>query len=1269
MKKSLITLLLLTLIVPSCISQIKFTYVSPSTDEIRIKNFGTSQINIAAYRFCALFEYASLSDGSVSVINGDFSLSAGEEVALTWNASFGFNTAASDLGLYLPSGAFTSTSAMVDFMQYGGAGQGRENVANAAGLWTAGTFLTGSGPWYYTGDGSASGANQWTDVAPVDVTFQVNMSQQTISPNGVHFAGNMQNWNASSTAMVDEGNGIYSITFTLFEGIYQYKFINGNDFPQAEFVPEACGVSDGFGGFNRQFEVSGNTDIVIDAVCFSSCTPCAEPINVTFTVDMGNENVSGNGVHLVGSFQDWTLPGIAMTNAGNGLYTHTEQLPANADYSYKYLNGIDFNGEESVPAECGVSNGFGGFNRSLTVAENDLLLDTVCFSSCEACPDEPVDVTVTFFVNMNEENIDPNGVHVMGNFNNWDYTSAPMTDVDLDGIYVYNAIVPQNTQVFFKFINGNALGMEETLPSECALADGNNGQSRVIYTLLEDIAADTVCYASCTNCGVIIDEPTNLITLQVNMQNEIVSPNGVHVAGNFQQWNPATTEMTDADEDGIYSITFEADEWANLSYKFINGNTWEEAESVPTACGLPDGNGGNNRLLETGSNDFTASPVCFSSCEDCEEIQPTTVDVTFYVNMNNETVSGNGVHIAGTFNDWASDASAMTDVDQDGIFEFTAPIEVNSQVQFKFINGNAWGTDEIVPGECAISGNRFLDIAEVSLSTDTVCFAQCANCGEIVEPEFVTVVFQVDMSNETPSPQGVHIAGDFQQWNPNGTVMNELGGGIYEISYQVETNQTIHFKFINGSDWPFSEIVPAECGADDGFGAFNRTLEIGEENLVFGPVCFSDCSICEEVVEPETVEVTFLIDMSNESVDANGVHIAGSFQGWDPAASEMLDTNSDGVYEFTALIDTNSTVLFKIINGNDWPQQETVPADCGISDGFGAFNRSLDVGIAELTYGPVCFSSCVECAAEVPVLITFRVDMSNETISGDGVYIAGDFNDWDPTATQMSEFATGQYQAVVVMNSGESTGYKFINGMDWTGSEIVPLECGVDDGFGNYNRNYTAGNSNETLPTVCFSSCSACVIVPMVDITLQLDLGDLTADPSGVHVAGTFNGFSPSATVMELAFENVYVATVSVPENTQVLFKYINGNVWTNVEAVPFECGMDDGQGGYNRFVTVDDVDFTLPQVCFSSCADCTIGVDEINSGEMSVYPNPASEMLTISFSEPEMTILNLIDVTGKLVHSQIINSKTTILDVSNLSSGIYTLKIPGYDSKMILVE
>ncbi|MFM7310837.1 MAG: hypothetical protein ACKOZY_09540, partial [Flavobacteriales bacterium] len=107
-------------------AQIRMTVVDPTSQQIRIRNFGSTTVDISTYRLCALFEYANLSQPAVSIVNGDFSLSPYESVTIHWSAMTGFNTTASDVGLYLPSGAYSDPASMVDFMQYGAAGQGRE---------------------------------------------------------------------------------------------------------------------------------------------------------------------------------------------------------------------------------------------------------------------------------------------------------------------------------------------------------------------------------------------------------------------------------------------------------------------------------------------------------------------------------------------------------------------------------------------------------------------------------------------------------------------------------------------------------------------------------------------------------------------------------------------------------------------------------------------------------------------------------------------------------------------------------------------------------------------------------------------------------------------------------------------------------------------------------------------------------------------------------------------------------------------------------------
>lgn len=77
-------------------------------------------------------------------------------------------------------------------------------------------------------------------------------------------------------------------------------------------------------------------------------------------------------------------------------------------------------------------------------------------------------------------------------------------------------------------------------------------------------------------------------------------------------------------------------------------------------------------------------------------------------------------------------------------------------------------------------------------------------------------------------------------------------------------------------------------------------------------------------------------------------------------------------------------------------------------------------------------------------------------------------------------------------------------------------------------------------------------------------------------------------------------------------------------------------------------------------CANSTVGInDAINLPSFTIYPNPASEFITIETSEFNSgTSIQIMDLTGKIIKSESLQSNTQQLDVSHLSKGLYFIKI-----------
>ena len=97
----------------------------------------------------------------------------------------------------------------------------------------------------------------------------------------------------------------------------------------------------------------------------------------------------------------------------------------------------------------------------------------------------------------------------------------------------------------------------------------------------------------------------------------------------------------------------------------------------------------------------------------------------------------------------------------------------------------------------------------------------------------------------------------------------------------------------------------------------------------------------------DLVSITFQVDMANEEVSADGVHIAGSFQGWSPSATSLSDTVGDGVYSVSVDLTPGDTVEYKYINGNAW----------GGDEFQGGSNRFLVVPDVDTVLPAYCFNS------------------------------------------------------------------------------------------------------------------------------------------------------------------------------------------------------------------------------------------------------------------------------------------------------------------------
>ena len=125
----------------------------------------------------------------------------------------------------------------------------------------------------------------------------------------------------------------------------------------------------------------------------------------------------------------------------------------------------------------------------------------------------------------------------------------------------------------------------------------------------------------------------------------------------------------------------------------------------------------------------------------------------------------------------------------------------------------------------------------------------------------------------------------------------------------------------------------------------------------------------------------------------------------------------------------------------------------------------------------------------------------------------------------------------------------------------------TNDGATNYNA---AANADD----------GSCLFL----VTLQVDMSTAGASPSGVNVAGDFQGWDPTTTATTAldACGGVHEYQIALANGTYE-FKFVNGNAWGDDEYVGGSCS----NGAGNRSITVADAAVDNGTPCFNSCDAC----------------------------------------------------------------------------------
>ena len=384
--------------------------------------------------------------------------------------------------------------------------------------------------------------------------------------------------------------------------------------------------------------------------------------NITFNVDPSSYSGFTAGesiVYLVGDFNGWN-PGDETLQLsdddGDGIHSITIPLE-DGDYTYKYtLGGWDTQEFWSCEKECLERNDGGYWNRTLTVAGEDQVLDFVHWNMCAG--EEPLDpdstITINFEVNAAHVTV-ATTIYAGGGFLG-DAMAVPLSDDDGDGVYTGSTVVPEGSGGNYIYLNSPTDGSnwdakEQLNGQECA--DPLNWNDRLSECLFEDTtfsACFGYCSGNATTGDCLNDVQTYSLTMSVNTASIVVGENGIYLGGGV--FNSATAHaLSDDDNDGVWQVTVEVPEGFSGNYIFLNspnhGGDYSNKENLEGQdCADPEN--WNDRILAPVYSDTTILH-CFGSCEtdgSCGDIGPSlSLKGILDFNVPSGPFDGRGIHL------------------------------------------------------------------------------------------------------------------------------------------------------------------------------------------------------------------------------------------------------------------------------------------------------------------------------------------------------------------------------------------------------------------------------------------------------------------------------------------------------------------------------------------------------------------------------------------------------------------------------------------------